>query len=95
MNHRSEPRSSKALVVRINGTDKTGASFIEEVLATRLSKSGALLSRVSRPMRSGDLFWVEHCGRKSRFKVVWVRDSETPNLIQAAIHLVRWKFVLG
>jgi hypothetical protein len=67
--------------------DKTGESFTQNALATRLSNSGALLSGIIRPMRSGDLLWVEHQGRKSRFKIVWVRNSETPDLIQA-IHLM-------
>jgi hypothetical protein len=89
MEHRNEPRTNEVLVVRISGIDKTGESFRQEVLATRLSKSGALLSGVIRPMRSGDLLWVEHCGKRSRFKVVWVRDSQTADLIQAAIHLVQ------
>jgi hypothetical protein len=88
MEHRSEPRSNKSLVVTINGMDKTGESFTQNALATRLSKSGALLSGISRPMRSGDLLWVEYQGRKSRFKIVWVRNSETPDLIQAAVHLM-------
>jgi len=88
MEHRSEPRSNKSLVVTINGMDKTGESFTQNAVATRLSKSGALLSGIVRPMRSGDLVWVEHEGRKSRFKIVWVRNSETPDLIQAAIHLM-------
>jgi hypothetical protein len=88
MEYRSEPRSNKSLVVTINGMDKTGESFTQNALATRLSNSGALLSGIIRPMRSGDLLWVEHEGRKSRFKIVWVRNSETPDLIQAAIHLM-------
>jgi hypothetical protein len=89
MEQRNEPRTNEALVVSISGIDKSGESFRQKVLATRLSKSGALLSGVSRPMRSGDLLWVEHGGKKSRFKVVWVRDSETADLIQAAIHLIK------
>jgi hypothetical protein len=88
MEQRSEPRRDKSLVVTINGMDKTGESFTQNALATRLSNSGALLSGIIRPMRSGDLLWVEHQGRKSRFKIVWVRNSETPDLIQAAIHLM-------
>lgn len=89
MDNRNEPRSNTALVVRINARDTTGESFTEDVIATGLSKGGALLSGVSRPMRSGDLLWVEHGGKKSRAKVVWVRDSETNDLIQAAIHLMK------
>jgi len=62
---------------------------MQNVVATRLSNTGALLSGITRPLRPGDLLWVEHCGRKSRFKVVWIRNSETPQLIQAAIHLMK------
>jgi hypothetical protein len=43
---------------------------------------------ITRHMRSGDIIWVEHRGTKSRFKIVWVRDSESLQLIQAAVHLV-------
>jgi hypothetical protein len=64
MDHRNEPRSDKTLVVRIKAKDSTGQSFTEEVLASRLSDSGALLSGVTRPMRSADLLWVEHAGKQ-------------------------------
>jgi hypothetical protein len=89
MEHRSEPRRSESLVVTINGIDKIGKAFKQNVVATRLSNSGALLSGITRPIRSGDVLWVQHGSRKSRFKVVWVRNSETPQLIQAAVHLMR------
>jgi hypothetical protein len=89
MELRSEPRSNESLVVTINAIDKIGESFTQTVVATRLSNTGALLSGITRPMRPGDVLWVEHGGRKSRFKVVWVRNSETPQLIQAAIHLMK------
>jgi hypothetical protein len=62
--------------------------FTEQVVATSISRSGALLSGISRHVRLGDIIWVEHRGKKSRFKVVWVRDSESLQLIQAAIHLL-------
>jgi hypothetical protein len=89
MNLRNEPGNKKILVVRIKAKDRTGETFTEQVLAKSLSNSGALLSGVTRCLRSGDLLWVEHAGRRSRFKVVWVRDSETLDLIQAVIHLMK------
>jgi hypothetical protein len=46
-----------------------------------------LWNQVQR-VRPGDLLWVEHGGKRSRFKVVWVRDSESQQLIQAAVHRV-------
>src|SRR5205814_6943401 len=89
MEHRSEPRRHESLVVTIKGMDNNGESFTQNVVATGLSNSGALLSGITRAMRSGDLLWVQHGDRKSRFKIVWVRNSETPQLIQAAIHLMK------
>jgi hypothetical protein len=88
MEQRREHREDERLVVTIDGRDKTGERFTEQVIATCVSRNGALLSGISRHVRSGDIIWVEHRGKKSRFKVVWVRDSESLQLIQAAIHLL-------
>jgi hypothetical protein len=89
MEHRSERRENERLVVTINGRDSTGHFFKEQVVASRISKNGALLSGISRHVRSGDVISVEHGGKQSRFKVVWIRDSESHHLIQAAIHLMK------
>jgi len=59
---RSEPRTDDSLVVTINSIDEGGDSFKQNVFATRISNSGALLSGLTRPMRSGDVLWVEHKG---------------------------------
>jgi hypothetical protein len=88
MEHRTEPRRNVSLVVTINGMDNTGQPFTQNVVASSISNKGALLSGITRPMRSGDLLWVEHGSRKFRFKIIWVRNSETPQLIQADIHLL-------
>lgn len=88
MEQRHELRQEERLVVTINGRDRAGQCFTEQVVATSVSRSGALLSGISRHLRSGDIIWVEHRGKKSRFKIVWVRDSESLQLIQAAVHLV-------
>jgi hypothetical protein len=89
MQHRQEARTNGSLVVTINGRDKDGRFFKEQVVASRISKSGALLSGLSRHVRLGDVISVAYGGKKSRFKVVWLRDSESHNLIQAAIHLLK------
>ena len=46
------------------------------------------LRRLVRPL-SGSTTWVEYAGTKSRFRVVWLRDSESHQLIQAAVHLLK------
>ena len=72
----------------IDGRDDLGHLFKQKAVASNLSRSGALLSGITKRVRSGDLIWVEHRDKRSRFKVVWVRDSESHQLIQAAIHLL-------
>jgi hypothetical protein len=89
MEQHREPRRDEHLVVTISGRDKAGHSFTQNVVATSLSRTGALLSGITRQVRSGDIILVEHGGKKSRFKVVWVRDSESHHLVQAAIHLLK------
>ena len=89
MEHRNERRKNDHLAVMINGRDKAGHVFKQEVVASSISNSGALLSGISGHVRSGDVISVEYGGKKSRFKVVWVRDSESHHLIQAAIHLMK------
>jgi hypothetical protein len=57
----------------------------QSVTATSISASGALLSGLSPRIRSGDLLWVEYQQRKARFRIVWVRDSQSNLKIQAAV----------
>jgi hypothetical protein len=89
MERRGEPRNDERLVLTVTGRDNTGQFFTQQVVASNLSRAGALLSGISRQLRPGDLLWVEHAGTKSRFKIVWVRDSESNQLIEAAIHLLK------
>jgi hypothetical protein len=89
MEQHGQPRKGARLVVTIHGRDKSGHAFAQNAMASNLSKSGALLSGITKQVRSGDLIWVEHGGKSSRFKIVWVRDSESHKLIQAAIHLLK------
>jgi hypothetical protein len=95
MEQRSEPRRDQRLVVTIKGRDNTGQFFMQEAVASSLSTSGALLSGICREIRPGDLVWVEYAGTKSRFRVVWLRDSAIHHLIQAAIHVMKPRVVHG
>jgi hypothetical protein len=88
MEKRGEPRRDGRIVVTVTGRDKIRQPFAQEAIATSVSESRGLLSGITRHVRPGDLLWVEHRGKRSRFKVVWVRDSESQQLIQAAVHRV-------
>ena len=71
--------------MQVSGRDCNGTPFTQRVTASNISRSGALLSGLSRGMRSGDLLWVEYEQRKARFRIVWVRDSQSGLKTQAAI----------
>jgi hypothetical protein len=87
MERRGQSRKTDSLPVIIQGRDQSGNWFKQEVIAKNISRSGALLSGITRLVRTGDLLWLECAGKKYRFKVIWTRDSESHKLIQAAVHL--------
>ena len=80
-----EQGTQAGLAVQVSGRDCNGTPFTQRVTASNVSRSGALLSGLSRGMRSGDLLWVEYEQRKARFRIVWVRDSQSGLKTQAAI----------
>jgi hypothetical protein len=88
LERRKEPRTRISVQVSVSGSDARGEAFSEMVLATNLSRSGALLTQVRAELRCGDFVMVEHGERRSLFRVVWVlADREDAG--QAAIHRVR------
>jgi len=84
-----EPRVLASLLVGVSGRDAHGEVFHESALATNLSRSGALLTRVSAEPRCGELIAVDRAGRQAVFRVVWVMDSETDERLQVAIRKVQ------
>jgi hypothetical protein len=83
---RDEPRARADLAVRVWGRDMSGEPFNQVVKASSISACGALLSGLSRILRSGDLLWVQYQQRKARFRIVWVKDTQSDLKTQAAIH---------
>ena len=82
---RQERRTAADLAVQISGRDANGMTFRQSPTASSISKGGALLSGLSQELRSGDLLWVECQQRKARFRIVWVRDSQSKRETQAAV----------
>jgi hypothetical protein len=62
--NRLEQGTHAGLAVQVSGRDCNGTPFTQRVTASNVSRSGALLSGLSRGMRSGDLLWVEYEQRK-------------------------------
>ena len=85
---RKEPRVRASVLVEVSGSDAHGDTFHEAALATNLSRSGALLTRVCAEPRCGDLVVVHHAGRQAHFRVVCVMNSGTIERVEVAIHKV-------
>ena len=82
---RHESRTQADIAVRISGRDTSGDLFAQSAVASSISGGGALLSGIERKVRTGDLVWVQYEERKARFRIVWVRDSESGRKTQAAV----------
>ena len=82
---RQESRARSDIAVRISGRDASGKPFAQSVVASSISSGGALLSGMEQQVRPGDLVLVEYEERRARFRIVWVRESESERKTQAAI----------
>jgi hypothetical protein len=87
------------LRVRIWAVNLQGAWFTQYALAHDISRGGALLIGLEHELRCGDMILVQYGTLKARFRIVWLRDSEGPYLIRAAVQRLEqdhcpWQVVL-
>jgi hypothetical protein len=83
---RREPRIRADLPLMVWGVDTGGERFLQQAYARDISLSGALLSGLDSELRSGDVIGILYAGKKARYRVVWVRHSESVQKVQAAVH---------
>jgi hypothetical protein len=83
---RMEARVRLSLPVTVSGIDVEGERFVTRVLATSLSRSGALLTGFGVGLRSGDMLAVEYEGHRADFRVVWVLDLGRHRGAEVAVH---------
>ena len=83
---RREPRTDADLALMVWGVDTRGDRFLQEARARDISLSGALLWGLDAELRSGDVIGILYCGKKARYRVIWVRHSGTSDKVQAAVH---------
>lgn len=86
LERRNEVRLRIAVRVNVSGIDARCEGFSESVVATNLSRSGALLTGVQAELRCGDRIAVEYGSRTGHFRIVWVIDRGRPEGTQVAIH---------
>ena len=75
-------------MVTVWGIDTRGERFLQHARAREISRNGALLFGLDLELRSGDVLGVLYAGKKARYRVIWVRESDGPLKMQAAIHRI-------
>lgn len=88
IDRRREERFPANLHVTVWGVDTKGARFLQEAVARDISLSGALLSGLEAELKSGDVIGVLYSGKKARYRVVWLRYSDSTEKIQAAVQRI-------
>jgi hypothetical protein len=88
MERRREQRFIEDVPVRVRVIDERGRWLTQLAVAHDISRGGALLTGLEHQLRCGDLLLLEYAALKARFRIVWIRDSEGPQKIQAAVQRV-------
>ncbi len=88
IDRRREERVQANLTITVWGVDTKGERFLQEARARDISLSGALLSGLDSELKSGDVVGILYSGKKARFRVVWLRYSDTQEKIQAAVQRI-------
>lgn len=67
-----DTRHRVRLKVQLNGVDAVGQPYKQTVFTHDVSVRGARLEDTPPVVEPASVVWVEHRGRKARFRVVWV-----------------------
>jgi hypothetical protein len=73
--HRTEPRLTVDLPVRVWGMNAEGRPFSQQARAQNVSSEGALVSGVENDLKVGDVIGVQCEDKKARCMVIWAKDA--------------------
>jgi hypothetical protein len=88
MDKRPETRVEADIPVRIWGMDADGRPFFQNALAGNLSSEGAHLSHINHTLKIGDIIGIQYGEKKSRFHVIWIKNSVAPGRNQAGVRVL-------
>jgi hypothetical protein len=83
-----ELRVAVDLAIRVFGMDSTGKPFSNPARVVEISGEGAKLKDLHCVLKVDDVVGVQFGTEKSRFRVVWVGDPNTPEQGNVGIHCV-------
>ena len=83
---RKESRFRLSVPVKVWGIDDSGEPFTIDVMATSLSRSGALLTGLEVELRCGDMLILDYEGHRAHFRIVWFLNLGPRLGAEVAIH---------
>jgi hypothetical protein len=86
--HRTNPRLTVDLPVRVWGMSAEGRPFSHHARAQNISANGALITGVENELKVGDVIGVQCEDKKARCTVIWVMNVGFVNKNQVGIRLL-------
>jgi hypothetical protein len=77
MDRRRNRRVAAFLTVRIWGVDAKSMPFTQHAQVENISDRGAVLSGMIRPVKAGEVLYVQYDDDQAQFRVVWVGKPGT------------------
>lgn len=74
-----EIRRVLRVTVRVWGMNETGSPFFQQAHTVDVGLLGACLEGLTHRVVAGEILGLEYRERKSRFEIVWVGRSDTPD----------------
>ena len=78
----------REIMVRVWGMDAGGHAFFQNVMAGSLTFSGALLTGMEHPLKTGEVIGLQHDSKKTRVRVAQVGEANLPGKMQAQVEIV-------
>jgi PilZ domain len=86
--HKTEPRLSVDLPVRVWGMSAEGRPFSQSARAQNISSEGALISGIETELKVGDVVGVQCDEKKTRCIVIWAINTGPAKKNQVGVKLV-------
>lgn len=83
-----EERIPVDLEIRVWGLASDGCAFSQRARTENISPSGARLCQIEHELKTGDIIGVQVGQKKTRCKVVWARNTQATQKIQAGVQLL-------
>ena len=88
MGKRKEPRSQRALAVRVLGMDVNGRPILETVQTVNISRHGVVIEGLRSRVNPGEVVSLQYKDRKVRYRVVWEGEAGTERAGQLGLEQV-------